>query len=58
MLGVRFEEQHNPSLEDLSYITDYTTSRQQVHPALSQSKVDDFLPRIQDVNLRIVCQRA
>mmetsp|Transcript_31567 Transcript_31567/g.75017 ORF Transcript_31567/g.75017 Transcript_31567/m.75017 type:complete len:463 (-) Transcript_31567:45-1433(-) len=30
MLGVKFEERHNPSLGDLSYITDYSSSRQQI----------------------------
>jgi len=58
MTGVRLEERHTPSLEILSYITDYSSSQEQVQPALSHSKVDGFVPRTQDVNLRIVCQRA
>ena len=56
MLGVKFEERHNPSLGDLSYITDYSSSRQQVRLALSRSKVDGFVLQTQRVDLRIVGQ--
>ena len=30
MLGCKYEERHNPNLGDLSYITDYSSSRQDV----------------------------
>lgn len=30
MLGCKYEEQHNPNLDDLSYITDYSSSRQDI----------------------------
>jgi hypothetical protein len=35
MLGCKYEERHNPNLGDLSYITDYSSSRQDVMFALS-----------------------
>ena len=30
MLGCKYEERHNPNLGDLSYITDYSSSRQDI----------------------------
>jgi len=34
MLGCKYEERHNPNLGDLSYITDYSSSRQDVSTPL------------------------
>eukprot|EP00961_Rhodomonas_salina_P181141 2444883-Rhodomonas_salina.1 len=56
MLGCKFEERHNPNLSDLSYITDYSSTRKDIVDMeaqmlerlafdLVQPKPSDYLPR-------------
>ena len=54
MLGCKYEERHNPNLGDLSYITDYSSSRQDVSTPISLPLLPLFLLVRGRTNLRIM----